>query len=122
MSAAVPLKGAVCATLCKPAVQGADIITYRSHDSVFRMILGIVKGTVVATRKMPELVGYKFLLVEPVFGSKKDTIVAGDNIGAGVGEMVLVTTDETTQHGLDHPSPIDAFIVGIVDNPPTLSK
>ena len=81
------------------------------------MILGIVKGTVVATRKMPELVGYKFLLVEPVFGSKKDTIVAGDNIGAGVGEMVLVT-----QHGLDHPSPIDAFIVGIVDNPPTLSK
>ena len=62
------------------------------------MILGIVKGTVVATRKMPELVGYKFLLVEPVFGSKKDTIVAGDNIGAGVGEMVLVTTDETTQH------------------------
>ena len=75
------------------------------------MILGIVKGTVVATRKMPELVGYKFLLVEPVFGSKKDTIVAGDNIGAGVGEMVL-----------DHPSPIDAFIVGIVDNPPTLSK
>ena len=51
------------------------------------MILGIVKGTVVATR-----------------------------------EMVLVTTDETTQHGLDHPSPIDAFIVGIVDNPPTLSK
>ena len=83
------------------------------------MILGIVKGTVVATRKMPELVGYKFLLV---FGSKKDTIVAGDNIGAGVGEMVLVTTDETTQHGLDHPSPIDAFIVGIVDNPPTLSK
>ena len=41
------------------------------------MILGIVKGTVVATRKMPELVGYKFLLVEPVFGSKKDTIVAG---------------------------------------------
>lgn len=61
------------------------------------MILGIVKGTVVATRKMPELVGYKFLLVEPVFGSKKDTIVAGDNIGAGVGEMVLVTTDETTQ-------------------------
>ena len=40
------------------------------------MILGIVKGTVVATRKMPELVGYKFLLVEPVFGSKKDTIEA----------------------------------------------
>lgn len=35
------------------------------------MILGIVKGTVVATRKMPELVGYKFLLVEPVFAPKR---------------------------------------------------
>ena len=57
-----------------------------------------------------------------IFNDTINTIVAGDNIGAGVGEMVLVTTDETTQHGLDHPSPIDAFIVGIVDNPPTLSK
>ena len=27
------------------------------------MILGIVKGTVVATRKMPELVGYKLSLI-----------------------------------------------------------
>ena len=32
MPAAVPFKGAVCATLCKPTVQGADVITYRSHD------------------------------------------------------------------------------------------
>ena len=72
--------------------------------------------------KMQNLVGYKFLLVEPVYGTKRDMIVAGDTIGAGVGEMVLVTTDETTQHALDRPAPIDAFIVGIVDNPPTLSK
>lgn len=82
------------------------------------MILGMVKGTVVATRKMQSLVGYKLLLVEPVYGSKKDTVVAGDTLGAGIGEMVIVTTDETTQHGLDHAAPIDAFIVGIVDNPP----
>ena len=52
------------------------------------MILGIVKGTVVATRKMPELVGYKFLLVEPVFGSKKDTIVA----------LSLIHISEPTRH------------------------
>ena len=45
------------------------------------MILGIVKGTVVATRKMQNLVGYKFLLVEPVYGTKRDMIVAGDTIG-----------------------------------------
>lgn len=29
------------------------------------MILGTVKGTVVSTRKMDNLVGYKFLLIEP---------------------------------------------------------
>ncbi len=86
------------------------------------MILGTVKGTVYSTRKMEQLVGYKFLLVEPMYGSKKELIVAGDTLGAGVGELVLITTDETVQQGLEHPSPIDAFIVGIVDNPPVMGK
>lgn len=86
------------------------------------MILGVVKGTVVSTRKMQNLVGYKLLLVEPVFGTKKDTIVAGDTIGAGIGEMVIVTTEETTQHALDRSAPMDAFIVGIVDNPPVMGR
>ncbi|MCR5272657.1 MAG: EutN/CcmL family microcompartment protein [Lachnospiraceae bacterium] len=86
------------------------------------MILGTVVGTVVSTRKMEKLVGYKLLMVEPYFGDKEKIIVAGDNIGAGIGEMVLVTTDETTQHGLDHDAPIDAFIVGIVDTTPVIGK
>ena len=46
--AAVPFKGAVCATLCKPAVQGADVITYRSHDSVFRMLFLVAKAQINA--------------------------------------------------------------------------
>ncbi len=46
MPAAVPLKGAVCATLYKPAVQGADIITYRSHDSVFRALFLVAKAQI----------------------------------------------------------------------------
>ena len=33
------------------------------------MILGTVKGTVYSTRKMEQLGGYKFLLVEPMYGS-----------------------------------------------------
>ncbi|MGI5946350.1 MAG: EutN/CcmL family microcompartment protein [Lachnospiraceae bacterium] len=86
------------------------------------MILGTVVGTVVSTRKMQNLVGYKLLLVEPFYGERKDTIVAGDTIGAGIGEMVLVTTDETTQHAIDRPAPIDAFIVGIVDSEPVMGK
>ena len=70
------------------------------------MILGPVKGTVYSTRKMEQLVGYKFLLVEPMYGSKKELIVAGDRLGAGIGELVMVTTDETVQHGLDAPAPM----------------
>ncbi len=86
------------------------------------MILGTVKGTVVSTRKCSNLVGFKFLLVEPYYGDREDIFVAADSIGAGIGEMVLVTADETTQHALDKPSPIDAYIVGIVDAPPQMGK
>lgn len=86
------------------------------------MILGVVKGTVVSTRKVENLVGYKFLLVEPVYGEQKDIIVAADTIGAGIGEMVIVTQNEPTQFALDRNAPLDSFIVGIVDNPPVLGK
>lgn len=86
------------------------------------MILGTVKGTVYSTRKMEQLVGFKFLLVEPMYGNKKELLVAGDRLGAGIGELVLVTTDETVQHALEAPVPMDAFIVGIVDQPPVMGK
>ena len=46
MPAAVPFKGAVCATLYKSAVQGADVITYRSHDGVFRALLLVAKAQI----------------------------------------------------------------------------
>ncbi|SFR87415.1 EutN/CcmL family microcompartment protein [Anaeromicropila populeti] len=86
------------------------------------MILGTVVGTVVSTRKMQSLVGYKLLMVQPLYGGEERMLVAGDTIGAGIGEMVLVTTDETTQHAIERKAPIDAFIVGIVDSPPILGK
>lgn len=86
------------------------------------MIIGTVKGTVVSTRKCSNLIGFKLLLVEPYYGNKKDIFVAADSIGAGIGELVLVTTDETTQHALDRAAPVDAYIVGIVDAPPQTGK
>ena len=86
------------------------------------MILGTIRGTVVSTRKCRNLVGFKLLLVEPYFGDKSQLFVAADTIGAGIGELVLVTTDETTQHALDHSAPVDAYVVGIVDAPPQLGK
>ncbi len=82
------------------------------------MILGTIMGTVVSTRKCRNLVGFKLLLVEPYYGDKTDTFVAADTMGAGIGELVLVTTDNTTQYALDRSAPVDAYIVGIVDGPP----
>ena len=60
--------------------------------------------------------------MEPYFGDKAQLFVAADTIGAGIGELVLVTTDETTQHALDRSAPVDAYVVGIVDAPPQLGK
>ena len=82
------------------------------------MILGTIKGNVVSTRQCSSLVGFKLLLVEPFYGEKRNIIVAADTIGAGIGELVLVTTDNTTQYALDRSAPVDAFVVGIVDSPP----
>lgn len=86
------------------------------------MILGTVKGTVVSTRKCSNLVGYKLLLIEPFYGEKKDLFVAADNLGAGIGELVLITTDNTTQYALEHAAPMDAIVVGIVDFKPQIER
>lgn len=83
------------------------------------MIIGKVVGTVISTRKNPELVGSKFMIVEPLekMGAG-GRIVAVDNIGAGIRDIVLVATGSSARIGFGNPdSPIDACIVGIVDDP-----
>ena len=83
------------------------------------MIIGKVTGSVVSTRKNENLVGSKFMIVEPVCGMKSENskFVAIDNIGAGIGELVLVATGSAARIGCDKElSPIDAAIVGIIDN------
>ena len=61
------------------------------------MLIGQVVGTVVATRKEPELEGIKLLVVKGVDLDGKTTnsvIVAADAVGAGVGELVLQADDD----------------------------
>ena len=85
------------------------------------MIIGKVTGSVVSTRKQENLVGNKFMIVEPVsiMNGHNKQIVAIDNIGAGIGEIVLVATGSAARIGCGLDSaPIDAAIVGIIDNPP----
>lgn len=89
------------------------------------MFLAKVTGTVVSTQKIETMTGHKLLVVEPYrldprgrsgLVSTERTFVAVDALGAGVGEMVLITqgssarlTPETSK------LPIDTVIVGIVD-------
>ena len=83
------------------------------------MIIGKVTGSIVATRKNEKLVGQKLMIVE-IFESMmsgKTNIIAVDNVGAGIGEVVMVAQGSAARIGcnLDN-SPVDAAIVGIVDN------
>ena len=80
------------------------------------MIIGKVVGSVIATRKNEKLTGSKFLIVESMLGCEPKRCVAIDNVGAGIGEIVLVTTGSPALLCLDNKMPIDAVIVGIVDS------
>lgn len=81
------------------------------------MVIGKVVGSVVSTRKNTNLIGNKFLVIEPIEDMGiNNKIVAIDNVGAGIGEIVLVATGSAARIGCGQSdAPIDAAIVGIVD-------
>lgn len=82
------------------------------------MIIGKVIGSVVSTRKNENLIGNKFLIVEPIKHMETGgRLVAIDNVGAGVGEIVLVACGSAARIGCNmENAPVDAAIVGIVDD------
>lgn len=83
------------------------------------MITGIVLDSIWCTRKEDSLIGVKLMTVKLLDREKEEDgaiIVAADLIGAGVGERVLITQGSSARrsYGLGE-SPIDAIIVGIID-------
>lgn len=82
------------------------------------MIIGKVVGSVVSTRKLDNLVGSKFMIVEPIQSLNRDNrMVAIDQIGAGIGEFVLVAQGSAARIGCGmENAPVDAAIVGIIDD------
>lgn len=84
------------------------------------MYLAKVVGSTVATHKDPNLEGAKLLvvrLISPEGREAADLHVAVDAVGAGVGNVVVVTigsgarlTEQT------NPMPVDAAVVAIVDS------
>ncbi len=79
------------------------------------MIVGKVIGSIVSTRKSEKLIGNKFMIIEPLeeMAAGSARFVAIDNIGAGIGETVLVATGSAARVGMEN-APVDAAIVGIV--------
>ena len=89
------------------------------------MVIGKVVGSLFSTRKSEKLVGNKFMIVEPVDQMKNGTtqLVAIDIIGAGIGEYVLVAQGSAARIGCDmEDAPVDAAIVGIIDEGQDWSK
>jgi len=84
------------------------------------MYLGLIIGTIWATRKYEALTSYKMQLIQPINAEKKslgDPIVAIDTIGAGPGEIVFyITASEAVIPMNINMVPVDASIVGIVDS------
>jgi ethanolamine utilization protein EutN len=83
------------------------------------MQLGKVLGTVVASQKQGKLGGLKLLMIQDMDHEGRllaTTRVAGDTVGAGVGETVLITSGSSSRFtSLTNDAPVDDIVVGIVD-------
>jgi len=89
------------------------------------MFVAKVTGSLVSTQKVESMKGYKLLIVEPyrVDPDKRKslvttgrTFVAVDTLGAGVGDLVLLTQGSSARLTPEtQKMPIDAVIIGIVD-------
>ena len=75
------------------------------------MKIGKVVGSVWATRKAGCLSGHTFLVVD----TGREDLVAADQVGAGIGDQVLLTTGTVaSRYCMD--APIDAAVVAILDD------
>lgn len=83
------------------------------------MNLGMVTGTLVASRKDPLMEGMAFLVVRQLDIDNTETggyVVAVDAVGAGVGEVVMYASGSSArQTTLTRDRPTDAVIMAIVD-------
>ena len=85
------------------------------------MLLAKVIGNVWSTKKKDEISALKLLVIQPLGKDLKpegNVQVAADEVGAGFGELVIVTQGAPAMQAFnkDKLVPIDAVVVGIVDN------
>ncbi len=84
------------------------------------MLFGKVVGKVWSTRKESRITGLKLLIVQPLDPSQKpygNVLIAGDQIGAGIGELVVVVEGSSARTAIpEQELPVDAVVIGIIDN------
>jgi microcompartment protein CcmK/EutM len=88
------------------------------------MQLARVRGNVVASIKASGLASHKLLLLEPVAAADPLASAVGDHpyvaidlVGAGVGEVVLVSLGSAARVAADgQATPTDAAVIAIVDS------
>lgn len=71
-----------------------------------------------STRKAESLNGFKLMQAEIIGGGKDagQRIIVVDNISAGIGDRVIITTGSSARRMLgDDDIPVDAVVVGIID-------
>ncbi len=79
------------------------------------MLRATVTGNVWSTRRLAEIPAGAFLEVEVDGGAR---MVAFDVLGTGIGEQVLIATGSVAAAWFPAPHPpIDALIVGSIDQP-----
>lgn len=87
------------------------------------MILGVVKGHVVSSAKVDNLLGKKLLVVEILAATPEGLehtdkhMVCIDAVQAGEGELVVVVQGSSARLAPEMAEvPVDALIIGIVDS------
>lgn len=84
------------------------------------MEIGKVVGNVWATKKDEKLNGQKFLVLKLMASKDKEReglLVASDIVGAGVGDLVLISKGGSARYAIGNMNvPIDAAVVGIIDS------
>jgi ethanolamine utilization protein EutN len=85
------------------------------------MLIAKVIGNVWSTKKKDEISALRLLFIQPLGKDLKPdgkVLVAVDEVGAGFGEMVVVTQGAPAMQAFNKENliPVDAVVVGIVDN------
>ncbi len=85
------------------------------------MQIGLVVGTATATTRHPSMRGWKLLVVQPLMADNRrpdgDPQLAVDNLGAGVGESVIISSDGAGTRKLlgSDATPVRWSVIGIPD-------